>query len=969
MASFPKLIVLALAVLPAAVWAQDPDEIPPQAGGERHLSKDQEKQKYMLPAVQGMSAKQRIAAWDQRLKMLTDSPFGGVKWRSVGPSTQSGRVIAIHAPSSDPKQVFVAFATGGLYRTTDDGITWDSLFDNQSAYAIGDFAVSKDGKTIWVGTGENNSQRTSYSGTGVFKSTDAGKTWTNMGLEETHRIGAVLIDPKDEKTVWVAAVGALYSQNPNRGIYKTTDGGKTWQWILKIDEYTGAIDLAMDPRNSNVVYASTWDRDRRAWNFREGGPGSAIYKTTDGGKSWNKLTNGLPKYGELGRIGLAVAPSKPDTVYAFMDNQAPEEPGFDERIPSGALTVQRFLTLEEDVFVQVDPKVLDAFFESYLPSDAKAADVVQKVKDKKMTMEDIGKLMQKRNPNVFDFGLMNAQVYRSDDAGKTWKKAHQMRIGEHGGYYGGKVFVNPSNPNDICITGVGLLRSHTGGATWEEVADGNHADQHAYWFDPTNPKRQYDGTDGGLYISGDDGETWRHIENLNVGQFTTLAVDNKIPYNIYGGLQDNGTMKGTTRGIWTTIGGGDGSAVAIDPRDTDDVVYVASQFGAHNAINQKTNDRWSARAQGQRGEVLRYNWVSPIIVSPFHPDIVYLGANRLFRSMNKGRSYVAISPDLTKNLPDGDVPYSTIKDVSESPLQFGLIYVGCDDGNVKMTPDGGVQWVDIPTPQPKKWVSRIIASRYDKATVYCSQSGYREDDWSAYLWKSTDYGKTWKSIVNNLPAETVNVIREDPNQENILYVGTDMGVYVSFNKGDSWEALAGGLMTTPVHDIAIQARDQELVIGTHARSVWVLPLTWVYDISPELRNTDIKLWPMDSMRRDRTWGYRGALWDTADQKVPDLKITFWTKHAGKATIRLKDKDGKVVKEMSVDALTGYNFANFGLLLTPGKMYSTTPTKPKTGAEAVKDPREAERPKYVEAGEYTVEVTVGDKTTTGTWRLN
>lgn len=945
-----------------------------QAGSERALNKADEKQKFMLPAVQGMPGQQRLNAWEKRLQLLKDSPFGNIKWRNVGPETQGGRVIDIEAPTSDPRKLFVAFATGGLHVTEDDGITWKSIFDGQSAYAIGDAAVSRDGKTVWVGTGENNSQRTSYSGTGVFKSTDGGSTWKNMGLVDSHRIGKVLINPKDENTVYVAAIGALYSQNPNRGLYKTIDGGKTWQWSLKLDEYTGVIDLAMDPRNPEILYAAAWERDRRAWNFLEGGKGTAIYKTVNGGKSWAKLSGGLPAPGNLGRIGLAIAPNQPDRIYAWIDNQASDENWeTDERVPSGELTIRRFMRIDEKVFAEIDREILDRFFRRYLPTDTKLDETVEKLKKGELKMSDIRELITRRNPNALDLGIYEQELYRSDDAGKTWKRTHRHKLGEHLGYYCGRVWVNPANANEVITSGTLLLRSRDGGVTFEEIAEPNHVDHHAYWFDPTNTKRQFNGNDGGIYASGDGGDSWRHLNNLAVGQFTTIAVDMKTPYNVYGGLQDNGTMKGSaSRGFrstpWTSIGGGDGSAIAVDPRDGGDIVFVASQFGSHSGLNQKTNERWGARAPGQR---LRYNWVSPILISPHHPDVVYLGSQRVHRSMNSGRSYVDISEDLTRNVPNGDVPYSTVKDLSESPLQFGLIYAGCDDGTVKMTPDGGYQWIDIPTPQPKKWVSRIVASKWDKATVYCAQSGYREDDFTAYLWKSTDFGKTWKSIVGNLPAETVNVVREDPTRKDVLYVGTDLGVYVSFDAGTTWESLHGGLMTTPVHDLVIHPRENEMVIASHARSVWILPLAQVLDTTPELRATDLKLWPLAEVRRARNWGYNfpGGEWATADQNVPPLKVTFWTKTAGPATIRVKDAKGTLVKEVKVDALKGYNFTDVSLLLTPGKPGTATVVKPKTGSEAVKDPFESERPKFLEAGDYTVEVEVGGKTTSGSWKLS
>ncbi len=714
----------------------------------------------MEPAVKGTPAKVRLDAYDQRLRMEADSPFSQIKWRNVGPEIQSGRVIDFEVPAGKPNALYVAFATGGLWRSEDMGVSWTPLFDNESAYAIGDVAVSKDGKTIWVGTGENNSQRTSYSGTGIFKSTDEGKTWKNMGLAETHRIGRVLIDPRNENTIYVGAIGSLYSNNAARGVYKTTDGGLSWQQIFKVDDLTGVIDMAMDPKNPDVLYISSWDRDRRAWNFREGGPGSAIYKSANGGKTWDKLTTGLPPAGDVGRIGLAVAPSNSKIVYAFYDNQGGDTDTIwkDEYTASGILTANRYYWLNEDEFVKVPKDVLDRFVDTYLPRDAKADDILQQIKDKKLTLNDVDDLMVKRNPNVFANDVGAAQVYRSDDSGKTWRKTHIRNFGEHGGYYGGRISVNPVDPEEIYITGVLMLRSNDGGHSFRSVARDVHVDFHTYWIDPKNPRFHVTGSDGGLYFSFDGGEKWDHKNSMPVGQFTTIAVDTKTPYNIYGGLQDNGTMKGPSTyrqgfsdiNLWKDIYGGDGSAIAVDPRDGGDLVYVAFQWGQHSAIDQKTNQRWSARPSGGG---LRFQWISPFIISPHHPDIVYCGSQKLHRSFNKGRTWEVISPDLTANREIGDVPYATIKDLSESPFKFGVIYAGTDDGLVKLTMDGGNTWQDVSMPAKGKWVCRVVASKYDAATVYVAQSGYREDDWTPYLWKSPNTARPGLSSVGTCQLE------------------------------------------------------------------------------------------------------------------------------------------------------------------------------------------------------------------------
>ena len=952
------MLSLALSLL---LVKQDPPLKPP-------MSKAEEKAKFHTPDVIGMPASTRMAGYDLRLKKEAESPFQQVMWRSIGPEVQGGRVIDIDSPANKPRQTLVAYATGGLWRTEDDGVTWTSLFDHESAFSIGDFAVSKDGNTIWLGSGENNSQRTSYSGTGVFKSTDAGKTWTNMGLPESHHIGRVLIDPRNENTVWVAALGHLYSQNEERGVYKTTDGGKSWKLVLKGDRYTGAIDLAMDPRDPNTVYASTWDRDRRAWNFREGGPGTAVWKTTNGGQNWQKL-GGVPHDSDTGRIGLAIAKSKPDRIFAFLDNQNPDTDTdkIDERQPDGRLTIQRYGRATLEVLLQIDESKFKQFLNIYLPNDMKSEDVLKQLKDGKMDKAGLSDLFLKKNPHVFDMRIRDAEVWRSDDAGKTWKDV-SGRMGAHGGYYGGNITVDPVNPDIVYTCGLLLLRSKDAGETWEATARESHVDFHVVYIDPRDTNRVWEGCDGGLYFSGDAGDHWRIVNNLAVGQFTTIAVDEKTPYNVYGGLQDNGTMKGPSTYVpgrsdpdaWTSIGGGDGSAVAVDPRGGGDIVYTASQWGDHQGFNQVTKERWNARAPGAD---LRYNWISPILISPHHPDIVYLGSQKLHRSFNQGRKYETLSGDLSKDHPVGNVPYSTLTTISESPLKFGLIYCGTDDGNVWMTPDGGNTWSAINTPNPENWVTRIVASQYELNTVYCSQNGYRQDDFTPMVWKSEDNGKTWKSIAGDLPAEPVNTVREDPNRKDILWVGTDMGVYVTYDNGRHWDVYGGGLPHTPVHDLAIQAKAKEMVVASHARSVWAVSTSPALELTDEIRAEEFHFWSVPDVSWSDRWGMPNrSEWDHKDPDEPKATVKFWTTHSGKGKAVVKDKDGKEVKSYDIDVVPGFNWVSIGFQLAPGKPGEPGNFEPpKTGADALKDPYSARRPQFMGKGEYTVEIQVEGKT--------
>jgi len=937
--------------------------------------KKAEKEKFHSKIVRGMSAAETSTSYAKRLRMEDASPFGALLWRNVGPESQSGRVMMIASPESKPNQMYVAFATGGLFRTEDEGQTWTSLWDNQPSFGIGDFAVTKDGQTIYVGTGEANNQRTSYSGTGVYKSTDAGKTWSFAGLPESHHINRIIIDPKNENVIYAAVMGHLYSQNSERGLYKSTDGGKTWVSMLSVDEWTGCTDVQLNPKNSNVVLAAMYFRDRRAWNFLESGPGSGVHRSEDGGKTWKPIPT-LPSGESCGRVGLSWAKSNEKVVYAMVEN--PGKDGDwgdeDERVPTGRLTVRRFAMLTEEVFTDIDMEALKTFWTTYGPNTSKIEDVVKDVKDKKMTMADVRALIEKRNPQAFSPGQNDDEIYKSVDGGKTFTRLR--KLGGVGGYYFDRAFVNPMDENDIWLCATPVLRSTDGGQTWKNGADGSvHVDYHAVYFDPRAKGTVWVGNDGGAYVSRNNGKSWSHIENLSVGQTTTLAVDNATPYNIYTGLQDNGTMKGPSTyiagvsnpNLWEDIGGGDGSAIAIDPRE-DGLVFIASQFGAHQARNLKTNAGYSARPRAPQGETQRANWISPIILSPHHPDLVYVGFNRLYRSFDRGRTYKPISPDLTRNRPNGDVPHSTIKDLSESPLKFGLIYCGADDGRMTMTSDGGNTWTDIPTPQPEKWISRVVASKFDEGTVYVSQSGYREDDWSAYLWKSTDYGKTWTSIAGNLPAETINVVREDPKNKNILYVGTDMGVFITFDGGATWETLHGGLSHIPVHDLVIQERENDLVIATHARGCFVLNLKTVQSITPELRKEELKVLSLaDGIRG--SWGYERRPEYSSDMpRVPTVKVSFFAGAAGKGKLEIVDKDGKVVLTKDINVVNGFNNEEIGLRLSDEKFDAIKPEKPKTGKDAVKDPFEANRAKYLAAGTYKFVLTVNGKKVEKDWKL-
>ena len=928
-------------------------------------SKEEELKAHNLPKVSPMSASIRLDAFEKRTQMERDSIFQKVMWRSVGSEVQSGRVVDAESPMSEPLTLYVCFATGGLWRTEDDGITWKPLFDGYSSCAIGDLAVTADGKTLWLGTGENNSARTHYTGTGVFKSTDRGATWQYMGLAETLHIGRIVLDPKNANNVYVAAMGGQYSESNDRGVYKTNDGGKTWKHVLAVNDYAGGIDIVMKPGDSRVLYAALWGRDRRPWSIVEAGPGGGIYKSTDSGEHWTQI-EALPHGFEAGRAGLAVTPADPDRVYVYMDtyNGDSGTEWDDERVPDGQLTPWRFWRLSDDLLKQVPEATLRDFLKNRLPNTSSLDDVVAKVKAGTMGVNDVATLLLQRTPNLFLQRETLYKVYLTKDNGKNW--AQMATLGEQMNYYTGRVCADPRNADEIYVTGNQTLHSTDAGRSFEVVARRNHVDKHVLWIDPRNSDRLLDGNDGGPYLSMDHGKTWRHLNNTATGQYTTIAVDTKTPYNIFGGLQDNGTMKGpstyrpgfTDLDAWTDVGGGDGSAVAVDPRNGGDLIYVSSQFGAFNAYNQATGQRWSVRPSGRD---LRFNWIAPICLSKFHPDILYIGSQFLHRSFDQGRHWEAISPDLTKHVAGGDVPISTLTTIDESPLKFGVIYAGADDGSVHVTKDGGVTWEEIGTPVPERWVTRIVASKYDAGTVFCTQSGYREDEWTPYVWKSTDYGKTWSSISANLPFEPVNTIREDPSDKDRLYVGTDMGVFASIDGGASWMVYGGGLPHVPVHDLVIQEQAKDMVIATHARSAWVIDLEPLDEATAELRAEDLHVWDVDDMTGRDQWGYdRKQPWDKSDPADHQLIGRFWSKARGAASIKVMDSTGKTVKEASVEATPGFNTYQVSTMLEPRK--SSDPNKvehPKTLAEALADPYP--RATFIAKGTYKLEITVNGVT--------
>ncbi|HMO39378.1 MAG TPA: glycosyl hydrolase [Saprospiraceae bacterium] len=869
---------------------------------------------------------ERISSFAQRKALEQASLLNGIEWRSIGPTIMSGRVTDIDVSPTDPTHFYVAYASGGLWKTVNNGHSFTPLFDQEMAMTIGDIAVDWARNTIWVGTGEVNSSRSSYAGTGIFKSTNGGKTWQHLGLGESHHIGRIILHPTNPDIAWVAVLGHLYSPNKERGVYKTTDGGKTWKQTLFVNENAGAVDLIMEPSNPRVLYAAAWERERRAWNFVEGGQGTGIYKSTDGGDTWKLLTNassGFPQGELVGRIGLSAYKGKGQTVlYAAVDNynlrpKADPDPDVVTREMLREMSTEDFLKLPKY-------QVAEYLQSNGFPRTYSADKVIDMVKKNEIKPVALVEYVEDANSILLSSTVIGLEIYKSTDGGKTWAKTHKDLLDAYSsyGYYFGMVHVSPVNPNKVYTYGVPILRSDDGGKTWINIDNDNvHADHHALWINPRREGHLINGNDGGLNISYDDGKTWIKCNTPPVGQFYAVAVDMAKPYNVYGGLQDNGVWMGPSNYRsntgWHASGqypyksllGGDGMQVAVDTRDNA-TVYTGFQFGNYSRINTKTNERKRITPQPQLGErPLRWNWQSPIHLSIHNQDILYMGSNKLHRSFNQGDDFTEISADLTKGGRKGDVAFGTLTTIHESPLKFGLLYTGSDDGLVHFSPDGGHTWRNVTAGLPQDmWVSRVQASAHVESRVYVALNGYRWDDFTSYLYVSEDYGKTWRKIGNDLPLEPVNVVREDPANANILYVGTDHGLYVSVNRGINFMLWNKGLPAAPVHDLVIQNRDKEILVGTHGRSLYTGNIRELQQLTAELMDKPLVIFNIEKQRHNPRWGF-SSWWG---ELKPAVKIPLYANSAGKINGTVSTAAGLPMATFTAEVQPGLNYPEYDL---------------------------------------------------------
>ena len=829
--------------------------------------------------------------------------FEKINWRCVGPAVMGGRTVDIDVVEKTPWIIYAAIGPSGVWKSENNGITWAPVFHKESTVSVGDIAiVQSQPKIIWVGTGEATSRNSITIGDGVYKSMDSGKSWENMGLKETRHISRIVVDHQNPAVVYVAAMGHLWGPNEERGIYKTTDGGETWQKILYVNQDTGFSDLAIDPSNNRILYAAAYEHRRFPYYFFSGGPGSGLYKTTDGGITWKKLTKDLPE-GVMGRIGIDVSRSQPNVVYALIEHK-------------------------------------------------------------------------------------DGGIWRSEDKGETWTRTCDKKTYDRVNFrpfYYSQIRVDPSDDKVIYVFSGGSFVSKDMGKKFISISRGTHPDHHALWIDPSNPLHLIDGNDGGIDISYDGGKNWQAIQHMALAEVYQIGFDMRNPYYVYCGLQDNGSWGGPSSNLdsagitnddWYSIGGGDGFYAQVDPTDPN-TIYRNYQMNGLSRYDMRIGRGKTIRPQASlKDPPYRFNWNSPILISPHDPKTVYNGGNFLFKTTNGGQSWEVISPDLSTNDPEkqkdsggpitldntGAEIHCTIITISESPIVPGIIWCGTDDGNVQVTRNSGRTWKNavenIPDLPPNTWCSRIESSHFSPGTAYVAFDGHRMDDYDTYVYKTTDYGETWTSIKGNLPFGWVHVIREDLKNKNLLYVGTEFGVYASLDGGESWFTLRNNLPTVAVRDIAVHPRENDLIIGTHGRGIWILDdISPLQEMTREVFDSSLHLFNI----RPTTQFLRSARGESYSSKVyaaPNptygmiLHAYFKTKPEEKPKVLIKDKKGETIFKIDLMKKEGIQRKSWSLQYIPKTKDGKTIAPFGMGFIAAP---------FVPPGEYTVEMTVGEQT--------
>lgn len=805
----------------------------------------------------------------QKTAKLSSATFGQMEARAIGPAVMSGRITAIEGVNNDPRTLYIGTAGGGVWKTRTGGFTLESIFDKHPQ-SIGCIAIDqKHPDTVWVGTGECNMRNSVAIGLGIYRSTDGGRNWTRRGLENSEHIAKIIIHPDNSDVLYVAVPGPLWSDSPDRGLYKTADGGKTWEKILYTDEKTGCADILMDPRNPGVLWASMWQFRRTPYSFASGGPGSALYKSTDGGKTWRKITNGLPA-GAFGRIAMALAPSAPDNLLAIVESE-------------------------------------------------------------------------------------NTGLYISADGGENWKLQSATSNVTARPFYFSTLVVDPYDAKRVYRPAFSLSISNDGGYSFSEASNAGgwvHSDHHALWINPQNTHQMYLGTDGGVYQSLDRGVTWSFLNTLPVSQYYHVQVDNQIPYNVYGGLQDNGSWVGPSAsagGIenrdWESVGGGDGFWVQPDGQDPN-YVFSESQGGNISVLNRKTNQSQLIQPQAGQGDPkLRWNWNTPIVKSPVNAKVLYMGAQFLFKTENRGHSWARISPDLTTNDSIKQKQYAsggltvdntsaenhcTIFAIGPSPLDENLLYVGTDDGNIQVTRDGGKNWElisrNIPGVPAGAWVSSVEPGRFDRNIVYASFDNHAYGDHKPYAAKSNDQGKTWKAMPLDGVQGYAHIIREDPENGNLLFLGTEFGLYISNDGGASWVLFKASLPEyVAVRDLVIHPRTNDLVLATHGRGVYIIDdISPLRRLTPELMQKDAALLP--TRPAAVTTGHYGQAFPNNGSYVgpnpsEQAQILYYLKdriNTGDVTVDILDEKGQLLMSIPGTKRKGVNIVNWDMRLKPPK---------------------------------------------------
>ena len=812
-----------------------------------------------------------------------DAVLNATSFRNVGPFRTSAWVTEIAVPERPARDhlytIYAATRSGGLWKTTNNGITWDPISDSVDVAAVGAVALAPSNPDIvWMGTGDQANTRSSYSGKGVFKSVDAGKTWLFMGLPDSHHIARIVIHPTNPDVVYVAAMGHLFSRNEERGVFRTRDGGKTWENVLYVDDGTGAIDLVVNRRSPGTLYAAMYEKHRTPWHLILGGPGSAVHRTDDGGTTWRKL-EGLPS-GNVGRIGLDINPRNQNLLTVIVENLNPRTEGMPAR--RDACTT----------------------------GGGRAARTG---------------------------GPIGNEVYRSEDGGRTWKKTHGDDIdvaGSKAPYSFNQIKTNPADPSQIIVSSDSMYESKDGGRTWNcGFFRGVFGDFRTMWWDEQDPQRLMFGSDGGVNVSYDGGRTTDYFLNMRIGEVYAVGVDMDDPYNVYAGLQDHESWRGPSNAKsgritledWTTVGTGDGMYNQADPTDSR-WLYNSFQAGGQRRFDQATGQATNIQPRRAAGTpALRYNWVTPIVLSPHNPQVVYTGAQVLFRSLNRGDAWQEISSDLTTNDPSrcglnsGYVPYCTITSISESPMTAGVIWIGTDDGKVQLTRDHGATWTDVTAAvaaaggPADRYVSRVFASPHDAGTAFVAKNGFRTDDFRPFLFRTTDFGATWTPVNGNLIDSPINVIVQDRKNASLLIVGNDLGVWVSIDAGAAWTRLKANLPVVPVHDLTIHPRENDLVLGTYGRGVFLGDITHLQELSAEVLARPLHLFAVEPRT---AYGFRALgnfhLFGHKYIEVPNepdaLVINYYlaAAHGRGARVTISDIRGEAVAQLDGSASAGLN---------------------------------------------------------------